>query len=54
MVTNSSKLMDFIVSVAVFQLEKQHLAEVVEKRFVDELVLDMGLAGGMEFEPQDG
>lgn len=55
MVTNSSELMDFVESVAAFQLlqsEKLHLTEVMRKRIVDELVLEMGLAGGMEFKHQ--
>lgn len=57
MVANSSELMDFVESVAAFQLlqsEISHLVEVMRKGFVDGLVLEMGLAGGMEFKHQGG
>lgn len=57
MVTNSSKLMNFVESMAAFQLlqrQKPQLVEVMWKKVMGELVLKMGLAEGMEIKPQYG
>lgn len=57
MVTNSSELMDFVKSMAAFQLlqsQKPQLVEAMWKKIMNELVLKMGLAEGMEIKPQHG
>lgn len=41
-------------NISTLQSEKSHLVEGMGTSFVDELLLKMGLAEGMEFELQDG
>lgn len=57
MFTNSSELMDFVEPMAAFQLpqsQKPQLVEAMWKKIMNELVLKMGLAEGMEIKPQHG